>query len=129
MSRGNQESQLKSLEWVGSSKVDLIEFPQAIRKEIGYALYLAQGGEKAATAKPLRGFGGASVLEVVASYDGNAYRAVYTVTFADVLYVLHCFQKKSKKGVATPQSDIELVTRRLQAAVEHYQRNYARKKP
>ncbi len=120
---------LKALEWVGSSKGDLIEFPQPVRKEMGYALYLAQGGEKAPTAKPLRGFGGASVLEVAANYDGNAFRAVYTVRFAEAVYVLHCFQKKSKKGIATPQSDIELIKRRLKVAADHYERHYGRRKP
>jgi phage-related protein len=77
-------------------------------------------GMKAVKAKPLKGFGGAGVLELVADHDGNAYRAVYTVAFADVVYVLHAFQKKSKKGIATPKADIELVKQRLKLAAEQY---------
>lgn len=83
---------------------------------MGYALYLAQLGDKHDHAKPLKGFGGAGVLEVVEDHDGKAYRAVYTVRFATVVYVLHAFQKKSKKGVATPKSEIELIKKRLEAA-------------
>lgn len=87
---------------------------------MGYALYLAQAGEKHADAKPLRGFGGASVLEVVEHHDGNTYRAVYTVRFAGAIYVLHAFQKKSRKGRQTPQQDIELIKNRLRQAEEQY---------
>lgn len=105
---------MKRLEWVGSTKDDLREFPEAVRSEIGYALYLAQTGEKHPDAKPLRGFGGAGVLEVVESFDGNAYRAVCTVRFADAVYVLHVFQKKSKRGIATPREDLEAIRKRLQ---------------
>ena len=120
---------LKPLAWVGSSKVDLRAFPGPARREAGYALYLAQIGMKALKAKPLHGFGGAGVLEVVADHDGNAYRAVYTVNFAEVIFVLHAFQKKSKKGIATPKADVELIKRRLKLATELYKRWYARKGP
>ena len=89
---------------------------------MGYALYLAQCGDKHLDAKPLRGFGGgAGVLEVVADHDGDTYRAVYTVRFADAVYVLHAFQKKSKRGIATPKREIERIRQRLQQAQEHYQ--------
>jgi phage-related protein len=106
----------KPLKWVGSSKGDLLRFPEIVRKEIGYAIYLAQIGLKATNAKPLRGFGGAGVLEVVQSHRGDTYRAVYTVRFADYIFVLHVFQKKSKKGIETPRAEVELIRSRLQAA-------------
>jgi phage-related protein len=83
---------------------------------MGYALRFAQAGEKHESAKPLRGFKGAGVLEVVEDHDGDTYRAVYTVRFAGVVYVLHCFQKKSKKGIATPQRTMDLIQKRLQLA-------------
>ena len=85
----------------------------------GYALHLAQQGGKHSQAKPLKGFGSAGVLEVVENNDGNTYRAVYTVKFGDAVYVLHCFQKKSHKGIATPQHDIELIRDRLKLAQQH----------
>lgn len=87
---------------------------------MGYALYQAQKGFKAPTTKPLRGFGGAGVLEIVEDYQTDTYRAVYTVKFSDLVYVLHAFQKKSKKGRATPKSDIDLVKTRLKTAEQHY---------
>ena len=87
---------------------------------MGYALDFAQQGKKHPDAKPLRGFGGAGVLEIVDDYDGNTYRAVYTVKFAEAVYVLHCFQKKSKHGIATPKQDVELTERRFKRAQEHY---------
>lgn len=83
---------------------------------MGYALYVAQRGRKHQQAKPLKGFGGAGVLEVVQHFDGNSYRAVYTVRFAGRVYVLHAFQKKSKRGIATPRADIDLVKARLKRA-------------
>ena len=115
---------LKPLEWVGSSKKDLDAFPGRARREAGFALYLAQIGKKAVNAKPLRGFGDAGVLEVLADHDGSAYRAVYTIRFAEAVFVLHAFQKKSKKGIATPKADIDLVRRRLKAAAERYKQLY-----
>jgi phage-related protein len=96
----------KPLEWVRSSRDDLKGLPEDVQDEVGYALYLAQIGEKHPNAKPLKGFKGAGVLEVVDNYDGDTYRAVYTVRFAGVIYVLHAFQKKSKKGIATPPADM-----------------------
>jgi len=95
---------IKALDWVGSSRKDLKEFPSEVRNAMGYALYQAQLGLKAAAARPLTGFGRASVLEIVDDFQTDTYRAVYTVRFADVVYVLHAFQKKSKKGIATPKS-------------------------
>lgn len=109
---------------VGSAKEDLNQFPGPARREAGYAFYLAQIGMKAATAKPLKGFGGAGVLEVVSNHDGSAYRAVYTVKFAEAVFVLHAFQKKSKRGSVTPKAEIELVKRRLKIAAEEYQRSF-----
>jgi phage-related protein len=94
---------------VGTAKEDLLAFPDEVVREIGHALYVAQIGGKHASAKPLKGFGGASVLEIVEDFDGDAYRAVYTVRFAEAVYVLHAFQKKSTKGVATPQREIDKV--------------------
>jgi phage-related protein len=87
---------------------------------MGQALYTAQQGETDPAAKPLKGFGGARVMEIVDRHATNAYRAVYTVQFAGRIYVLHAFQKKSKKGITTPQRDIELIRQRLAAAELHY---------
>ena len=87
---------------------------------MGYALYQAQLGLKAVSAKPLRGFGGAGILEIVDNYETDAYRAVYTVKFSEFVYVLHSFQKKSKKGIATPKPDIDLIKKRLNIAEEDY---------
>jgi phage-related protein len=111
---------MKPLFWVGSSKRDLDAFPGPARREAGYALYLAQIGMRAPKAKPLRGFGGASVLEVMQDHDGDTFRAVYTVRFAGMVFVLHAFQKKSTKGIATPKADIDLIKRRLKLAAEQY---------
>jgi phage-related protein len=87
-----------------------------VRREVGYALFVAQNGEKADSAKPLRGFGGGGVLEVVENHDGDTYRAVYAVRFASAVYVLHAFQKKSKAGIKTPKKDMDLIEARLKAA-------------
>src|SRR5689334_4503129 len=111
---------MKPLFFMGSSYKDLLRFPKEVRREAGFALRLAQIGGKALHALPLLGFGGANVLEVVISEDGNAYRAVYTVRFEDAVYLLHAFQKKSKSGKATPKMDIALIRRRLNAARDHY---------
>ena len=92
-------------------------FPAAVQDEVGYALYLAQQGEKHVSAKPLKGVG-PGVLEVVSDHRGDTYRAVYTVRLAGSVFVLHAFQKKSKRGSATPQMDVELIKRRLKRAVE-----------
>jgi phage-related protein len=108
--------QLKPLYWVGSSKRDLGTLPEAVVNLFGYAIYLAQTGKKHDQAKPLSGFGSAGVLEVVEDHDGNAYRAVYTVRIANRVFVLHVFQKKSKRGSATPKGDVKLIGERLKAA-------------
>jgi len=108
----------KPLVWVGRSLDELLGMPPAVRRSVGFALRFAQAGVKADRVKPLRGFQGAGVLEVLEDHDGDTYRAVYTVKFAGVVYVLHCFQKKSKSGIATPKSVIELIQRRLRAAEE-----------
>ena len=107
----------KLVEWVGSSKEDLSEFPRDVRIMFGFALHEAQSGRKHPDAKPLKGFGGAGVLEIVTRFDGDAYRAGYTVKLADRIYVLHAFQKKSKSGIATPKADMDLVKARLRIAV------------
>lgn len=124
---------MKPLEWIGSSRKDLREMPVEVQGEIGYALFVAQGGAKHLDAKPLKGFGGAGVLELVERFDGDTYRAVYTVKFEEAIYVLHCFQKKSKSGAATPKADIDLVKSRLNAAEEAHQqwleRNKQSKRP
>ena len=103
--------------WLGDTLATLRACPQEVQDQVGYALYLAQIGAKYKGAKPLKGIG-PGVLEVIADNRGDTYRAVYTVRFAERVYVLHVFQKKSKKGIATPQSEIELVRRRLRRAAE-----------
>ena len=109
---------VKLLVWVGSSLKNLREFPEAVKDEMGFALYEAQCGLKPLDAKPLKGFGSANVLEIVSDYQTDTYRAVYTVRFDARVYVLHAFQKKSRKGIATSQSHIELIKRRLKQAEE-----------
>lgn len=111
----------KPLFWVGSSLKDLRGFPEEVKDVIGFALFQAQRGLTPRSAKPLKGFTGASVLEIVDDFQTDTYRAVYTVQFADAVYVLHAFQKKSKRGVETPKGEIELVKARLKLAKEHHQ--------
>ncbi len=111
---------LKPLAWIGSSQKELRAFPEDVKDVIGFALHLAQAGGKHDAAKPLSGFGGAGVLEVVDDYDGDTYRAVYTVKFAVRVYVLHAFQKKSKSGSKTPREEIEKVDSRLRGAEKAY---------
>jgi len=115
---------LKRLDFVGSSREDLRKFPEKVRQDIGYALFEVQRGSKPTSAKPLKGFGGAGVLEIIENLSGDTYRAVYTVKFEKVVYVLHCFQKKSKHGIKTPKQDLDLIKRRLKAAEEDYRVNY-----
>jgi phage-related protein len=107
---------MKPVLWMGSSRKDLRACPEAVQDTIGFALYLAQIGAKHAQTKPLKGFGGAGVLEVVEDHDGETYRTVYTVRFANAIYVLHVFQKKSKRGAATPKADMDLIKKRLRDA-------------
>ena len=107
------EGELKPVRWMGTSLRDLRSFPNEVRLDIGHALFTAQEGKTDPAAKPLKGFGGASVLEIVSSHRGNAWRGVYTVRFHNAIYVLHVFQKKSTKGIATPAREIDLIKRRL----------------
>ena len=106
----------RPIAWVGSSRKDLRTYPRKVRRDIGQSLYAAQQGEVDPSANPLRGFGGASVIEIVAEDRGGTWRAVYTVRFAEAIYVLHAFQKKSKKGIATPARDMNLIRQRLTEA-------------
>ena len=110
------DTDIRPLRWVGSARRDLKTFPRAVQREIGQALYAAQCGETYPSVKALRGFGGASVLEVIAPFETDTYRAVYTVQLGSAIYVLHAFKKKAKKGRQTPKKDIDLVKRRLEAA-------------
>lgn len=106
------------MRWVGSSKDDLSSFPQDVRRRVGGALWEAQIRRKAPYAKPMRGFGGAGVLEIVDDFDGDTYRAVYTVQFAKAVYLLHAFQKKSRRGIAMPDAELNVIQQRLQRARE-----------
>ncbi|HEX3651683.1 MAG TPA: type II toxin-antitoxin system RelE/ParE family toxin [Rhizomicrobium sp.] len=104
----------KLLRWRGSSKADFMAFPINVQKEMGYALYLAQMGERhAASAKTLSGFHGSAVVEVRQNDPTGTFRAVYTVRFRDAVYVLHAFQKKSKRGISTPKTEMDIVAKRL----------------
>lgn len=106
----------RPLEWIGSSHRDLMQLPADVRKSVGFALHFAQHGEQHPASKVLKGFGGAGVLEVVENDVGGTYRAVYTVRFEEAVFVLHCFQKKSKSGIATPKADMDVVRARLKMA-------------
>jgi phage-related protein len=123
------EGQPKPVRWVGSSKEDLSDFPEEVRRRVGGALWEAQVGRKARYAKPLKGFGDASVLEVVDDFDGDTFRAVYTVRFTKAVYVLHAFQKKSKRGTATPKTELDLIDQRLKRAREDYEQWSKSEKP
>lgn len=109
-------SALKPIAWLASTKKDLLALPDAVIDTFGYALHLAQSGQKHEQAKPLRGFGSAGVLEIVEDRRGSTYRAVYTVRFAHAVFVLHVFQKKSRRGIATPKPDLDLIRERLKVA-------------
>jgi phage-related protein len=111
---------IKPVAWIGSSKADLSAFPEEVKDSLGFALYVAQQGGKHRDAKPLRGFGGAGILEIVDDFDGDTYRAIYTVRFAGRVYVLHVFQKKSKTGIKTPKAEINLIQSRLKHAEEEH---------
>jgi phage-related protein len=110
---------MKRLLWLGSAKKDLKAMPDDVQDTFGYALHQAQAGKRHEQAKPLKGFGSAGVLEVVEDSGGGTFRAVYTVKFGDAVYVLHCFQKKSTHGIATPKPDMDLIRERLKAAEGH----------
>lgn len=113
------DGDLKAVRWVGPSQKDLRTFPPEVRLDVGFALYAAQKGETDPAAKPLKGFGGHAVMEIVAPFDGNTWRTVYTVRFCNFVYVLHAIQKKSKSGIATPKAEMELIHQRLAAAERH----------
>jgi phage-related protein len=106
----------RPLVWMGSSRSDLRDFPRQVRRDIGQALYTAQQGGIDPAAKPLKGFGSGSVVEVVADHKGDTWQAVYTVRFAEAVYVLHAFQKKSKRGIGSPKHELDLIQRRLAEA-------------
>jgi phage-related protein len=109
----------RPLIWVGGSKKDLLEMPEEVQDIFGFALHQAQIGKKHDQAKPMKGFGSAGVLEIVEDWRGDTYRAIYTVKFGTRLYVLHCFQKKSTKGISTPKPDLEKIQTRLKVAEAH----------
>jgi phage-related protein len=120
---------MKDVEWVGSSKEDLMDLPQQVRVEIGHSLYLVQIGRKPDNAKPMQGFGGASVLEIFEDFDTNTYRLIYTVKFGEAVYVLHSFQKKSTKGIKTSQRDLDIIAQRLRIAEELHREWLTSQKP
>ena len=112
---------LKPVVWIGSTKAGLRGFPEEVKDSIGFALYVAQQGGKHPDEKPLRGFGGAGVLEIIEDHRGDTYPAVYTVRLAGRVYVLHAFQKKSKAGIHTPRAEIDLIKSRLKRAEEEHE--------
>ena len=114
MRKTEQEHEIKPIAWVGSSHKDLKEFPPDVQDEMGYALYIAQIGDKHPKAKPLKGFSG--VMEIRSNYKSDTYRAVYATKIGDEIYVLHAFEKKSKKSIQTPRKEINLIKRRLKMA-------------
>jgi len=115
----------RPLLWVASSKRDYKEFPSRVQDGFGFELFLVQTGQHPPSAKPLRGLG-SGTLELIENFDGDTYRAVYTVRFKEAVYVLHAFKKKSKRGSKTPQSEIELLKRRLKAAEEDRIRRFSK---
>ena len=115
---------VKPLFFIGSSRDDLADFPGEVRRATGYALYLAQLGEKHPHAKPLKGFGGAGVLEVVEQHEGDAFWTAYTVRLEHAVYVLHAFQKKSTHGITTSARDMERVRVRLRQAEAHHEATF-----
>lgn len=117
----------KPLDWVGSSKKDFLAFPEPVISEMGNALGLAQFGGTHPSAKPWKGLG-SGVIEIVENYNGDTYRAVYTVRFKEAVYVLHAFQKKSPKGIKTAQTDVELIERRLKAARQDHEDRHGKDK-
>ena len=115
---------VKPLEWLGHTRRAVLGFPKPVRQVVGQALYAAQLGDKHQDAKPLKGFGGASVVEIVSDHDGDTFRAVYTVRFRGVVYALHAFQKKSKTGIKTPKKELDSVKQRLREAAHDYRERY-----
>ena len=119
---------MKPCEFIGSALDDISRLPLEVKRVFGFAIRAAQRGAKHPDAKPLKGFGGAGILEVVENFDGDTYRAVYTVKFAGMIYVLHVFKKKSKKGAKTPQPDLKLIESWLKDAQEKYNARTEKKK-
>jgi len=117
----SRDGRIQPLFWVGTTLNDLKSFPEDVKDGIGFALHEAQMGGKSTKAKPLKGYKGSGVLEVVERYDGDTYRAVYTVRFKGAVFALHAFQKKAKKGIATPKAELDMIKRRLKAADEAYE--------
>ena len=117
---------MKTAIFIGSSQKDIREFPEEVKEDIGYALYRIQQAATPESVKRLKGLG-SGVLEVIEDFDGGAYRAVYTIKFEEAVYVLHCFQKKSKQGSETPPRDLELIRQRLKMAEEHHKADFGRK--
>ena len=113
----DRPQQLKPIRWMASTKEDLSSSPDAVKDAIGYALYEVQCGQRPANAKPLKGFGGAGILEIVEDFDGDTWRTVYTVEIAGVIYVLDFFQKKAKKGISTPKHIIGRIKKRRRDAM------------
>ena len=109
----------KEVVWMGPSLGDLKAMPEDVKAVFGYALHLAQNGKKHPDAKPMKGFRGAGVLEISDDFRGDTYRAVYTLKIAGAVYVLHCFQKKSKSGIATPRKEIDLIRKRMRDAFDY----------
>ena len=112
---------MKETIFLGSSLNEIRKFPREVRQEIGFAIETAQLGGKAINVVPLVGFSGAGVLEIFSDFDGDTFRAVYTVRFAETVYVLHAFKKKSTRGIATPRKEMNLVRSRLRVAQDHYE--------
>lgn len=117
-------TQPKSVILIGSSHDSWLKFPDDVQDVMGYSLHLAQCGDKAENVKPLKGFKGASVLEIVDNFNTDTYRAIYTVAYKQAIYVLHAFQKKSKKGIATPANEIKLIEQRLKTVREYHDKHY-----
>jgi phage-related protein len=118
---------VRTLLWIASSKRDYRKFPPPVQDDLGFELFLAQTGQHPPSAKPLKGLG-SGVVELVEDFDGDTYRAVYTVRFGDAVYVLHAFKKKSKRGNKTPQGDIDLVRRRLRHAEQDHAERFKKEK-
>jgi phage-related protein len=119
------EQPIRPVHWIGSSWKDYTAFPSRVQEECGFALYLAQIGQRPLRAKALKGMG-SGVVELIEVFDGDTFRTVYTVRFKQAVYVVHAFQKKSKTGIKTDQSDIDLIKRRLRDAQEHYEAAYGK---
>ncbi|SRR6266851_3500715 len=119
------QASLTPLIWMGSTREDLRAFPEPVKDLVGYALYIAQRGSKRPDAKPMRGFGGAGVLEIATDHRGETYRLVYTVNLKDRVYALHAFQKKAKSGIKTPMAEMRLIRERPKRAEQLDQQKYA----